>query len=209
MRQKIFFIYKITNNVNQKCYVGQHYGFPDDGYMGSGKIIKQAIAKYGLDSFSKQIIETCKNKDETNQKEKFWINECKSLVPNGYNITIGGNGGNTLTNHPDYLKIRQKMKDHHSDYWKGRHHTEETKTKIKLHHHDVSKENHPSWGLKRSEETRKKIGEKSKLKKGYIHIYNPQTGERKCHMDPTKPIPEGFIKGFVVPRYGPFVKKQP
>ena len=61
-------------------------------YFGSGKLIKSAIKKYGLENFSKIILEECFNKTELNEKEIFWIDKLKT-IENGYNLTEGGTGG--------------------------------------------------------------------------------------------------------------------
>ena len=50
-------IYKITNNVNGKYYIGKHQTMDlNDGYMGSGKRIKLAIDKYGIESFIRNVV---------------------------------------------------------------------------------------------------------------------------------------------------------
>ena len=52
---KYYGLYKITNLVNGKMYIGQHVTDNlDDGYMGSSKILKHAIKKYGLQCFRKE-----------------------------------------------------------------------------------------------------------------------------------------------------------
>lgn len=52
-----YLIYKITNDINGKYYIGQHTtNNVFDDYMGSGKIIQEAEEKYGLSSFTKIIL---------------------------------------------------------------------------------------------------------------------------------------------------------
>lgn len=89
---KRFLVYQIKNNINGKSYVGQFSGESFETYFGSGKLIKSAIKKYGLENFTKTILEECKSKDELNQREVFWIKEL-GTIENGYNLTKGGTGG--------------------------------------------------------------------------------------------------------------------
>lgn len=91
---KRFIVYEIRNNINEKLYIGQYSGNNFDSYYGSGKLIKAAINKYGLDNFTKTILEECNNKNDLNDKEVFWIKEKNSILY-GYNLTEGGTGGDT------------------------------------------------------------------------------------------------------------------
>lgn len=86
----VFKIYKITNLINGKIYIGQtHYDKKD--YYGSGVLISEAINKYGLDNFSKEYIDEASNQKELDEKEKFWIKELQSQDKKiGYNIADGG-----------------------------------------------------------------------------------------------------------------------
>lgn len=82
-------IYKITNKINGKIYIGQRMKIKDS-YYGSGKLIKRAIKKYGKNNFTKEILEKCSTKEELNKKEVYWIKKLDSKIPNGYNISDGG-----------------------------------------------------------------------------------------------------------------------
>lgn len=93
-------IYKITNQINNKIYVGQSvhivqrwsqhkYQAKDPTELGHNSILHEAFRKYGVDNFTFEIIEECKI-EELDEKEKYWIQHYNSLSPNGYNITLGG-----------------------------------------------------------------------------------------------------------------------
>lgn len=60
----IGFIYLWTNNINNKKYIGSHKGTITDGYIGSGKLFKKAINKYGLNNFSREILEYVYDENE-------------------------------------------------------------------------------------------------------------------------------------------------
>lgn len=95
------YIYKITNNINGKIYIGQHKQITIkekvDRYLGSGILIKKAQNKYGKENFTKEIIEYC-DKENVNDREVYWIRFYNSLTPNGYNITKGGQNAATTQN---------------------------------------------------------------------------------------------------------------
>jgi len=105
-----------TNLVNGKKYIGKdRYNNPE--YLGSGKIFKQALEKYGKQSFKKDIIEVCESIDHLNQREKYWIQHYNANKnPVFYNIAEGGEGGNTrsgMTNKDKkeyYSRISQTKK---------------------------------------------------------------------------------------------------
>ena len=90
--KKFNYIYLITNTLNNKIYVGKHSTDKlDDGYFGSGKLIKQAIKKYGIENFTKEYLAFCDTEDKLNWFEKFYIKKYKAREA-GYNLTDGGDG---------------------------------------------------------------------------------------------------------------------
>jgi hypothetical protein len=85
-----YLIYKITNKINGKYYVGAHKtDNKNDDYMGSGVNITNAIRKYGIKNFDKEILFECSSEDEMYAKEKDTIILCDE----SYNIHEGGLGG--------------------------------------------------------------------------------------------------------------------
>lgn len=87
------YIYKITNTINGRWYIGKHSG-TDPNYMGSGKLLKQAYAKYGQENFIKEVLESCSSNEELNLREQHWIATTNAtLDPMSYNLAEGGSGG--------------------------------------------------------------------------------------------------------------------
>lgn len=90
-------IYKTTNTVNGKIYVGQSI-YDDPDYLGSGKVIMYAIAKYGRENFTKEILEELELEEPPRKnldtRETHWIAKLDACNPEiGYNISHGGVGG--------------------------------------------------------------------------------------------------------------------
>lgn len=99
-------IYKVTNKLNGKFYIGKHQTKKlNDHYYGSGKKLLAAIKKYGKENFSKEILFVFETEQEMNDKEKELITEEFVRRPDTYNVGVGGEGG---------------------PHFKGRKHTEET-----------------------------------------------------------------------------------
>lgn len=107
------FIYITTNHINGKQYIGQRKYDKQNkwkDYLGSGIILSKAIDKYGIENFSKEIIEECNSKKELNEREKYWITYYNAVnSEHFYNIASGGDGGNTLAGYTDEeLEIHSK-----------------------------------------------------------------------------------------------------
>jgi len=87
-------IYKITNILDNKIYIGKHQTKNiNDNYMGSGKHLKRAIKKYGIENFVKEFLFIFDNEEEMNIKEKELVSEEFCLREDTYNMCVGGQGG--------------------------------------------------------------------------------------------------------------------
>lgn len=146
-----YYVYKTTNIINNKFYIGVHQTKNlDDGYLGSGKILQFAIKKYGKENFTKEIINFYDNERDMYQAEAELVTEEFLKNKNVYNITVGGLGANNKQNLLHGKELIDKMKEKGtyerwlkstklaqikankkaSDVWTGKKHTEETKEKI-------------------------------------------------------------------------------
>lgn len=116
------FVYKITNILNKKFYIGKHSTENlDDGYMGSGVVIRNAIKKYGKENFTKEIIKFF-DSDQTAYEFEYEITEGIEKDKNSYNQRRGGVGiqKGTVMSEETKEKMRnkvitQKTKDKISD----------------------------------------------------------------------------------------------
>lgn len=103
--RKHYLIYQITNQINQKIYIGKHETYNvDDNYFGSGKLIQAAIRKYGIENFVKTILFELQNREEMNLLEKAVVTSEFCAREDVYNINVGGDGGWSYINlHSDVL----------------------------------------------------------------------------------------------------------
>ena len=86
-----YLIYKTTNLINGKFYIGKHQTKDlNDGYLGSGKLIRRAVKKYGLENFHKEILFECNSEVHMNVLEKILVVPDPEL---NYNLCAGGKGG--------------------------------------------------------------------------------------------------------------------
>jgi len=74
----------------------------EDGYMGSGKYLKRAILKNGIENFNKEILFVFDNPEEMFAKEAELVNEDYLSEGNTYNLKIGGTGGFDYLNSKNY-----------------------------------------------------------------------------------------------------------
>lgn len=89
-----YYLYEIKNKLNGKIYVGVHKTHDmDDGYMGSGKVIRSAIAKYGIENFIKVILEHFDDSDAMYVREREIVTDEFLARSDTYNLRRGGTGG--------------------------------------------------------------------------------------------------------------------
>lgn len=95
-------IYKISNDINDKVYIGQttnllkkrwydHCYSANHPRQDNDNVLYRAMRKYGVSHFSISVIEEVEN-DLLNEREIYWISQYNSYNPNGYNSTLGGDG---------------------------------------------------------------------------------------------------------------------
>jgi group I intron endonuclease len=137
------YIYKITNNITNKCYIGetkqnnievrwnQHKNTIKNGI--GCPILKYAVKKYGIENFKFEILLICFDEDRYKYEIEY-IKKYNSKVPNGYNVLDGGPGGS----------------------FEGKKHSEETKKRMSENMKGI---NNPNYGKKYSEEKLQKMSE--------------------------------------------------
>ena len=136
-----YIIYKTTCIVNQKYYIGCHATDNiDDGYLGSGTLLKRAIKKYGKENFTREILLYLSNSTDMFNKEKTLVNESIVNDKTSYNLVIGGSGGFKIQNVSEW-KNKLKIARANSSYkFPGVSPSAETREKI-----SKSLKGRPSW----------------------------------------------------------------
>ena len=169
----MYYIYRITNKVNGKTYIGQHkYEDLNDNYMGSGVLLAKAKKKYGKENFEKEILYSrIQYKETVDSMEKFAISKERALGKAEYNIAEGGMGGNGLKgkhfseDHKRKISkayemtdgIRRKLSElkkgeKNPNYGKlgtftGKHHSEETRKMMEDMREAYKKSGRKDWNV--------------------------------------------------------------
>jgi hypothetical protein len=179
----IYILYRITNKVNNKFYIGVHKTKDiNDDYYGSGHSIKAAIEKYGKENFKKEVLHIFTNAKKAFKKEKEIVNEHLVKDENCYNIKEGGYGG--------FEHIR-KTGLHKSSKGRKIIHKNNEQTKVKPE--DLEKYLNQGWKLGFKPSSLKKMSESGKIKiqseeqkrknsetkKGSTRMLNPITNKMK------------------------------
>jgi hypothetical protein len=155
-----YLVYQITNLINNKIYVGVHKTKNiDDGYMGSGILIKKAQAKYGIKNFKKEILAECSTAAEMFEMESLIVNQ-EFVSSNGtYNLKVGGIGGFDHINDKLSFKERSALG---KDTWNNRTDKKSHISKmLAALAEKVSKDGATFKGKSHSLKTKKAIGAKS------------------------------------------------
>lgn len=191
-------IYKITNLKNDKIYIGKHSCEDiDDGYMGSGKLIKKAIEKYGIENFKKEILYIFYDVSEAYEMEKNIVNEDFIKRKDVYNVIIGGDPFESINSNAELRKEKNRRAaiSMNKIIWNDEQFISRNKERMvkqskELHSNGILKA--PNWtGKKHKEETKKKIGEKnSKYQRGEKNsqygtcwVYHNEYGNKKIRKE--------------------------
>ena len=153
-----YYLYKITNWFNGKIYIGVHKTNDlDDGYMGSGSLLSKAKKKYGLEYFTKEILQQFESVEEMFEAESQIVNEEFVKDESTYNLTPGGHIP------PICVSQSEEAKKKISEAHRGKKLSEETKEKLR----NITLSQWESGihkGHPKSEETKQKISEAQKGK---------------------------------------------
>lgn len=152
---RIYYLYRITNKINGKIYIGQTVQ-PEKRWTqhktnaasdNPRMIISFAIKKYGNEAFEFEIIAGCKSWEDANNIETLLVAQYSSLVPNGYNVSLGG------FNAPKSEAWIQAMKKWHASL-SSKERAEISKKQSEATHQQIAEKGHPAAGREVSQEQR-------------------------------------------------------
>lgn len=167
-KQVYYFLYKTTNKINGKYYIGAHTTSNlDDGYLGSGTLILRAISKYGKENFIREILQFFNSSEELYLAERQLVDEKFILDDNNYNVNIGGKGG--------FLPMAGEKNPFY-----GKKHSFETRQKMS----EAAKHRKPM-----SENHKQAIG------KAILGVKPYTNGKVNIKLHDNQPIPPGFYYG--------------
>lgn len=204
------YIYKITNKTNNKIYIGQTTKtratdrFSQHRYLArhpeqesSPSYLHRAMAVEGVDNFAFEVLESLPD-EQLDEREVYWIKKLNSKVPNGYNLTEGGEGSvghsrpqtleerlkrqeSNIQYYMDHPEAREKISERTKALWENpeyRKKVTESNRKFYAEHPDMFKgENNPFYGKHHTEESLEKIHAAAKKRQTPIAQLDKDTFE--------------------------------
>lgn len=203
------FIYKISNNFDNKLYIGlttkkvakerwyqhrylaRHLSASDKSYL------HRSMNEHGIDNFTFEIIEEVED-EKLPEREQFWINQYNTYIPNGYNLTLGGEGTPGFSRpqseeerqkksesikkfraeHPEMNEMyRQRMIENNNNPEYRKKVLEGYQQFLKNNPNYFSGENNPFYGKHHTEESLKKIHAAAAKRQTMIQQLDKDTGE--------------------------------
>lgn len=171
--KRYHYIYKTTNLLNGKYYIGMHSTDDlDDGYMGSGKRLRRSLNKHGKDNHKVEILEFVDTREELKKREEEIVNLNEIAKVECMNLKVGGYGGLSSDKHKEaFIKAGvdnfNKTKEQRLLSINKTRATPEHKTKMSKVLSEYYKENDNGFkGKSHSEETKKLLSDEAKLKTG-------------------------------------------
>ena len=162
-------IYKATNIVNGKIYIGQtikslktrkNAHVSDALSVNDNNYFHSAIKKYGTKNFNWETIDRNDNREKLNLLEVFYIGYYDTFVGRGYNLNAGGNGNFGFSPSKETRKKLSLANSGKDNPMYGKKHSDEAIKKMSIAATGKrSGKNNPNYGKKHSKETRKKISE--------------------------------------------------
>lgn len=186
-------IYKITNTINNKSYIGRRKCIKNKlsslhNYWGSGLYIKNAIKKHGKENFIKEYLDFAMSDEELDKLEILYIKEFNTYK-NGYNQTIGGEHFRGEFSNNESRK--QKISNWSKEFWSNEENHKTAIEKRTGRKNSKSTKELMSASAKKSwtEERRRKASESGNYSRTYTPEqieHNRQVHKGKVHVNDGK-----------------------
>jgi hypothetical protein len=177
--KKYHFIYKTTNILSGRYYIGMHSTDSlDDGYLGSGNRLRLAIRKHGKSNFKREILEFCETRADLKKREKEIVTLDEIAKDECMNLVVGGEGGFISEDGVKLGRVKcdEKLKEKYGEKFKiviiKNYHSNLTEEEKLIRGKNISNgQKHsgfdfgsPFRGKNHSDQTKKKMSESSKGK---------------------------------------------
>jgi len=193
-----FIIYQITNKLNGKIYVGRHScDCQPCKYMGSGVQIKNAIKKYGIENFEKQVLFSFDTENELIQKEEELVTEEFCKRKDTYNMIVGG---------PNGIKkgqiLSEETRRNMSVAFTGRKYSEKTRSRMSASAKIRQMgDTNSFYGKKHSDEAKKRMSDTQKEISPARGSSWWNNGVSNLKVSRNSSPPDGYVRGRLMKRF--------